>query len=101
MRRMLALLLILAAALPAHGASWTTNSFRTPRGGLVQVGDSMAKVLRAAGAPLHQRVLSTGVSLGPFVGLNREQWTYRGHAGYYVVTFAGDRVEQIEVLADR
>ncbi|HEX7045453.1 MAG TPA: DUF2845 domain-containing protein [Burkholderiales bacterium] len=101
MRRTLAALLTMAAVLPAHGGSWTTNSFRTPRGDLVQPGDRMAQVLRAAGAPLHQRLLSTGVSIGRFVGLNREQWTYRGHDGYYVVTFAGDRVERIEVVADR
>ncbi len=100
-RFLVVLLLILYGSAPATGASWTTNSFRTVSGDLVQRGDTMAEVLRSAGAPLHERVLSLGVTLGGLSGLARVQWTYRGSDGYYVVTFAGDKVEQIEVIANR
>lgn len=98
---LLALIFALVIAPPALGATWTTNAFRTQSGGLVNHGDTMAEVLRSAGEPLRQRVLSTGITLGGLTGFTREQWTYRGNDGYYIVTFAADQVERIEVIADR
>lgn len=61
----------------------------------------MTEVLESAGEPFDQRVISKGITLGGAVGLTREQWTYRESDAIYVVTFAGDRVEQIEVVPYR
>lgn len=102
MRRTIAwFLVLLLVTTPALATSWVTNSFRTPSGGLVQPGDTMAEVLESAGEPQHQRIISKGITLGPVAGLTREQWTYRGTDGLYVITFAGDQVVQIRVIPNR
>lgn len=101
MQRVLAALFAVLAMAPAMATGWVTNSFRTASGGLVQHGDTMTEVLESAGEPLYQRVISRGITLGGAVGLTREQWTYRGSDGIYVVTFTGDRVAQIEVVPNR
>lgn len=102
MRRIvLAVWLAVLPIAPALSASWATNSFRTASGDLVQRGDTMVEVRHAAGEPLDQRVTSWGIAIGHAAGLTREQWTYRGSDGIYVLTFAGDKVEQIKVVADR
>lgn len=92
---------LLLTALPAGGASWITNSFRPVRGGLIQRGDTMFEVLRVAGQPLDRRIVSNGITIGGIVGLTREQWAYRGGDGIYILTFAGDKVQQLEVIPNR
>ena len=99
-RILLAVVPLLSAA-PALAANWTTESFRTSRGSLVQIGDSMVEVLQNAGQPVEQRVVSKGITIGEAVGLTREQWTYRGSDAIYVVTFAGNEVTRIEVVPYR
>lgn len=102
MRRTIAAVFIaVLAGMPAMTNSWVTNSFRTASGALVQPGDTMTEVLKDAGEPMDKRVISEGVTIGDTVGLTREQWTYRGGDGIYVITFAGDKVEQIEVVPHR
>lgn len=101
MNRIIAGVLIAALAGSATGASWVTGSFRTPSGDLVRRGHTMIEVLAGAGQPLDRRIISRGISIGGVAGLNREQWTYRGSDGIYVITFAGHHVEQIEVVANR
>jgi hypothetical protein len=98
---MLTSLLLAGAAGAAGAASWETRGFRTRGGDLVEPGASMAEVLKRAGTPKDKHVLSQGLSLDGKPGVTREVWTYRGNDGDYSLTFAGDRLEKIEVVPDR
>ena len=95
-----ALFILMFSSIPVLAASWVTGSFRTASGGLVQRGNSMVEVVQSAGEPLARRIVSTGITIGA-AGLTREQWTYRGSDGIYVVTFVGDEVEQVQVVPYR
>ena len=102
MRAAIASLLVSVLAItPVLATSWITGSFRTASGGLVQRGDTMVEVLQSAGEPLERRIVSTGIAIGRGAGLTREQWTYRGSDGIYVVTFVGNEVQQVQVVPNR
>lgn len=94
-------LLGVLATVPGWAGSWATNSFRTASGDLIQRGNTMTEVLRRAGQPVERQVISHGIAVGGVIGVNRELWTYRGTDGIYTVTFAGNRVEQIDVVPYR
>jgi hypothetical protein len=96
-----ALFILMFASTPVFATSWVTGSFRTASGGLVQRGDTMVEVVQSAGEPLQRRIISAGVAIGAIIGLTREQWTYRGGDGTYVVTFVGDEVQQVYVVPYR
>lgn len=96
-----ALVLFMFASAPVVATSWVTGSFRTASGGLVQRGNTMAEVVQSAGEPVERRIISAGIAIGAVVGLTREQWTYRGGDGIYVVTFVGDEVQQVRVVPYR
>ncbi|OGI70347.1 MAG: hypothetical protein A2W18_13615 [Candidatus Muproteobacteria bacterium RBG_16_60_9] len=89
------------AAAPGMAGSWITGSFRTASGGLVQRGDTTVEVLLSAGEPLERRTISTGIAIGAIAGLTREQWTYRGSDGIYIVTIVGNEVQQVQVVPYR
>jgi hypothetical protein len=96
--------MVVAAALLAtsvFAASWETPSFRTARGELVRVGMTRAEVVKGAGQPADKNVISHGVTTDDNVGLTREVWTYRQPDGTYTLTFAGTRLEKIEVTPAR
>ena len=93
-----AAMLVVVSAL---AASWDTPSFRTANGALVRVGMTRAEVTKSAGEPADKTVISHGVTTDETVGLTRETWTYRTADGTYTLTFAGTKLEKIEVSPTR
>ena len=101
MRRLAIVMTVALWALTASAASWETSSFRAPDGELVRVGMTRAEVVKHAGKPADENVISHGVTTDEAVGLTREAWTYRLPDGIYTLTFAGSKLEKIEVTPAR
>ena len=101
MRRLTMAIAASLLTISAFAASWETPSFRTARGELVRVGMSRVEVVKNAGEPAEKNVISHGVTTNENVGLTREAWTYRLADGTYTLTFAGTKLEKIEVAPAR
>lgn len=91
----------LLLTVTAFAASWETSSFRTAKGELVRVGMTSAEVVKNAGEPADKKVISHGITTDGSAGLIREAWTYRLADGTYTLTFAGTKLEKIEVTPAR
>lgn len=98
MRLPLVVLSALLLSTPAQAASWETSAFRTPGGGLIQIGTSAEDVRKELGPPLHQNAVRTG---GQRRGGREESWTYRGNDGFYTLRLNAGHVTRINVRADR
>lgn len=98
------LTMAVAAALlvtVAYAASWETPSFRSTNGEVVRIGMTRAEVVKLAGPPADKTVISHGIATADQVGLTHEDWTYRLADGIYTLTFAGTKLEKIEVTPAR
>jgi hypothetical protein len=101
MHRFAAATAALLLTVTAFAASWETPSFRTAKGELVRVGMTSAEVVKNAGEPADKKVISHGLTTDEGVGLTHEAWTYRLADGTYTLTFAGTKLEKIEVTPAR
>lgn len=94
MKRILLLVLALAASGPLPAASWDTTSFRTPQGGLVRVGMTAADALHELGPGVRR-------GKGGSARKGGETWNYTGSDGKYQITISAGRVSRIVVIPAR
>jgi len=87
-------LVLLVSTSFALASSWDTTAFRTPSGGLVRVGMSVAEARRELGSA------ATPYKSGKSKK-NTEVWTVRGSDGHYTITISGGQVRKITVAPDR